>query len=190
MPLIALNKKNKPLVIDNLFKLTYIYSSFLYNYSLMRDKTGRLKIIKELIQEHKVENQETLLSLLMERGIPSTQATLSRDLTYIMAVKTPDGRGGFYYSFPNQDGNAETEEDLVRDIHRGFISIEFSGTLGVLRTLPGHAHSVAFALDNLVIPQVLGTVAGDDTILLVLKESYTKQDFLAVFREKLPELEI
>ncbi|TFG63510.1 MAG: ArgR family transcriptional regulator [Spirochaetales bacterium] len=156
----------------------------------MNNKTGRLQAIKQIIRDQKIGNQEELQGILKGMGYIITQATLSRDLSYLKAGKIPDGKGGFYYNPPLTDDIRETDDDLVQDIYRGFVSIDFSGNLGLLHTLPGHAHSVAFALDNLKIPQVLGTVAGDDTIILVLKEGADKRDFLAAFMGQLPQLEI
>ena len=73
-------------------------------------------------------------------------------------------------------------------MRRGIISIEFSGNFGVIKTRPGHANSVGFALDVLALPEILGTVAGDDTIFVILREGMTKEDLLDSFNSRIPEV--
>ena len=81
----------------------------------------------------------------------------------------------------------EEEEGYILDVRRGIVSIEFSYNIGVIKTLAGHADSVALALDRINLPEILGTVAGDDTIFLILREGMTKEDLLRSFRQKIPE---
>ena len=84
----------------------------------------------------------------------------------------------------------ETETGFYQDLQRGSISIGFSSTLAVLHTMPGHANSVAFALDNLEMEEILGTIAGDDTVMVILKEQTDRNKFTARLRVKIPDLEI
>ena len=73
-------------------------------------------------------------------------------------------------------------------MHFGVRSIEFSGSFGVIKTRIGHANSVAAALDHIDLPEILGTIAGDDTIFIVLREGSTKEDLIASFKERIPDI--
>ena len=103
--------------------------------------------------------------------------------------KISDGWSGYYYSLPENDLVSESEKSYIQDVRRGIISIEFSGNVGVVKTRPGHANSVGFALDVLNLPEILGSIAGDDTIFLVLREGMTKEDLLESFQTRIPEIE-
>lgn len=138
-------------------------------------KIERLKAIKSIIRKNRIGSQEELLECLAENGFSVTQATLSRDLKFLKVGKVPDTGGGFFYRLPRAESMKETKEGFYRDLRRGSISIAFSGNLAVLHTMPGHANSAAFALDNLEFDEILGTIAGDDTILLILKEGVQKE---------------
>jgi transcriptional regulator of arginine metabolism len=137
----------------------------------VKTRDDRLKAISKTIVSHAVASQEELLRLLTEQGHEVTQATLSRDLKVLRVGKVSSPHGGYIYSLP-EESNRNLEE-LVRDFQRGYLSMESSQNLVVLKTLPGHAQSVAWAMDNLELPSVLGTVAGDDTILLILRAGKT-----------------
>ena len=156
----------------------------------MKERLSRLKMIKEVIRTERIDSQEALLDHIRRRGYSVTQATLSRDLKFLKVGKIPDGTGGFFYRLPEREIEKETETGFLNDLERGFISLVFSGNLGVLHTMPGHANSVAFALDNLEFPQILGTIAGDDTILLILKEDGDPRDLEHELAEKIPALEL
>lgn len=149
-------------------------------------KEDRIEIIKEIIKSQKIDSQETLLGVLKEQGIDVTQATLSRDLKSIGATRISDGWSGYYYALPKEDETLSIN-DYIRDVHLGVKTIEFSGSFGVIKTRVGHANSVCAALDKIKIPEILGTVAGDDTIFVVLREGCTKEDLLESFKEKIPE---
>ena len=109
--------------------------------------------------------------------------------TYALKVgKISDGWSGYYYTLPENDLVSESEKSYIQDVRRGIISIEFSGNFGVIKTRPGHANSVGFALDVLALPEILGTVAGDDTIFVILREGMTKEDLLDSFNSRIPEI--
>ena len=131
--------------------------------------TGRRRAVLELIAGGAISSQSQLLDHLSARGHPTTQATLSRDLKILQVGKLPNGRGGYTYTF-RDDAMGDAEEDVQAMFLHGYRSIAFSGNLAVIHTLPGHAASVAFALDKLAVAGIIGTVAGDDTILAVLAE--------------------
>ncbi len=153
-------------------------------------KIERLHTIKNIIKNDRIRSQEQLLERLSEAGYPVTQGTLSRDLKFLKVGKVPDAGGGFYYKLPATEQIKETKEGFLQDIARGCISIDFSGNLSVLHTMPGHANSVAFALDNLEIHEVLGTIAGDDTVLIILREEIKRSTLVETLQGIAPEIEV
>jgi transcriptional regulator of arginine metabolism len=132
----------------------------------MVEKQERHNAITEIINSEKVDNQELILKRLLESGFNITQATLSRDLKVLAVFKKPDGTGSYIYSLP-EDTSVPVNNDLFL---AGYKSIEFSGNLGVVKTIPGYAASIASIIDSRNIEEILGTVAGDDTIMIVLKQ--------------------
>ena len=147
----------------------------------------RLARLRQIVGSGRAHSQEEMLRLLQQEGFEVTQATLSRDLTYLKAGRAPDGQGGYLYSLP-EAGGAESAASLIEDFRRGFLAIAFSGNQGVIKTLPGHASSVAFALDNLRVPGVLGTIAGDDTILVIPRDGMKRAALAAALRARFPGL--
>ncbi len=103
--------------------------------------------------------------------------------------KLPDGRGGYLYAFSDGESKAGSDKSLIDDFRRGFLSLEFSGNQALVKTLPGHANSVAFALDNLGLREVLGTIAGDDTLLIVPRDGVGRKALLAALQARIPGLE-
>lgn len=155
----------------------------------MKQRTNRLQTIKRIIREQRIDSQETLLKHLLEEGYNVTQATLSRDLKTLKVGKVSEGANGYHYTLPGESEAGGPDRAFLLDFQRGYVGIEFSGNIGVIRTLTGHADSVAIALDNLHIDEILGTVAGDDTVIVIFREG---ADGDAVFRElrtRFPELE-
>lgn len=155
----------------------------------MKDKNDRLKTIKKLIKAERIESQDALLLHLQKEGFDVTQATLSRDLKLLKVGKISDGTGGYIYAVNTSDEGMESEKIYVQDFLRGYISIDFSGNMVVIKTLPGHANTVCNAVDNLGLDDILGTVAGENCMFGVLKEGVKGSDFLEVLREKIPGLE-
>ena len=134
----------------------------------MKQRYNRLSVVKDLIKKNRIDNQDTLLNLLKQEGYEVTQATLSRDLKMLKVGKISDGWSGYYYSLPDNDLVAESEKSYIQDVRRGVVSMEFSGNIGVIKTREGHANSVAVGLEALGLPEILGTLAGDDTIIVIL----------------------
>lgn len=156
----------------------------------MGERKHRLTAIKKLIKENRINSQENLLDMLGQKDFSVTQATLSRDLKLLKVSKVYDGNSGYYYSLQEEELQKVSEERNIMDINRGFLSINFSGNLGVIRTFSGHANVVALAIDNLEMEEIIGTIAGDDTVLTVIKEGLLSKDFLTILRDKFPALEI
>jgi len=134
----------------------------------MKGRNERLKAVKRAIAHHGPSNQEALMTLLTEEGYDVTQATLSRDLKALRVGKVSAADGSYVYALPEESDRSRDE--LIRDFQRGYLSMESSENLVVLKTLPGHAQATAWALDNLEVTEILGTVAGDDTILIILRQ--------------------
>jgi transcriptional regulator of arginine metabolism len=150
------------------------------------ERSDRLSTIKSILEETKVSSQKTLLRLLRRSGITITQATLSRDLKTLNVSKRPDGGGSYVYVVPGNGIEAPLPDpDLIL---RGFLTLEFSGSLGVIKTLPGYANSVASGLDILRIREILGTVAGDDTILLIAREGVGRDRLVEALVSRIPAI--
>lgn len=138
-------------------------------------KTARHAWIAALIREHQVRSQTELAELLAADGVVVTQATLSRDLDELGAVKVRGGSGHAAYLIP-EDGNPalrpseQASARLVRLLRELATGATSSGNLVVLRTPPGAAQFLASALDRSGLPEIVGTIAGDDTILVVAPE--------------------
>ncbi len=151
----------------------------------MKERDGRLDRIKDIIRNKRIECQETLLEELHKVGYRVTQATLSRDLKALRVGKVSDGKNGYYYTLPGDALYTATESDYLQDVQRGFISYEFSHNTCVVNTQPGHANSVALAIDQIDLHEILGTIAGDDTVFLVLKEGADRTNVHTFFKGKI-----
>lgn len=151
----------------------------------MSSKVQRQQAIARLIGKHAVTNQPQLVDLLAEDGIAATQATVSRDLDDLGAVKVRVPGGDTVYAIPEYEPARIAPEDQLRRVMGEWVAeVRSSGNLVILRTPPGCAHVVASALDRSGLPGLLGTVAGDDTLLCVAEEGSGGD----VLREHLREL--
>jgi transcriptional regulator of arginine metabolism len=156
----------------------------------MKERLARLKLVRNLIKTCRIESQEALLECLQREGFPVTQATLSRDLKFLKVAKASDGGNGYVYSLPGDEERQESERACIQDFLRGYISIEWSGSMVVIKTYSGHSDSVALAVDNLGLDDVLGTIAGrDNTVFVVLREGIRGEDFMRRMKQSIPELE-
>lgn len=155
----------------------------------MKERHIRLKAIRKLIKNNRIESQESLLSHLQKEGYEVTQATLSRDLKMLKVGKVSDGHAGYFYTLPGDEEGQESEQIYKRDFLRGYVSIEWNANIVVIKTFPGHANTVSNALDNMNINELLGTVAGDNCLFACLKEGKTGTDFMNTLKSKIPELE-
>ena len=131
-------------------------------------KAGRHDAIRELVQRNRVSSQEHLRELLVERGFDVAQATLSRDIRQLRLIKVADHDGPHYTLPPESWDNTPPLRRLLPTL---FVGAEGTGNLLVVKTFSGGAQAVAEALDWEEWPEVLGSVAGDDTILLILREA-------------------
>lgn len=142
-------------------------------------KTARQGRIAALLTSQPVRSQAELAALLADDGVQVTQATLSRDLVEIGAVRVRSAAGGLVYAVPSDGVDRTLQSALDREMLDArlarlcedvLVTAEASGNLAVLRTPPGAAQFLASAIDHSTMPAVLGTIAGDDTILLVCRE--------------------
>ncbi len=129
-------------------------------------KTNRQEKIIELIAEHEIATQEKLVELLNKEGYNVTQATVSRDIKALHLEKIPTKKGSKYF-YP--ESKVVNIEKYLRIFSDGFASIEQAGNMIVVRTVAGMAMAVAAALDNLQFREIVGSIAGDDTIMCATK---------------------
>ena len=138
----------------------------------MSTKNERLEAICRIINEEPVYNQEQLMKLLNEKGFVVTQATLSRDIRQLKVAKVHDASGMYIYRLPEQVlMNGASQEGMTPNI-------EFSGNLAVIKTRPGYAMAIASDIDTHAPKEILGTIAGDDTILVIPREGFSRQNIL------------
>jgi transcriptional regulator of arginine metabolism len=139
--------------------------------SIRLAKPQRQHRIAKLLAEHAVTNQTQLVELLATNGVNATQATVSRDLDELGAVKVRVAGGETVYAIPELPMERHVPEETLRRVLGEFVvDVAESANLVVLRTPPGSAHVVASALDRTGLRGVVGTVAGDDTVIVVVAE--------------------
>ena len=145
----------------------------------MKTKNNRLETLRMIISSRELGSQEELLSALQHEGFQVTQATLSRDLKQLKVAKAATLRGSYVYVLPNDTMYKRVSTPgNIREMMTasGFISINFSGNMGVIKTRPGYASAIAWNIDSSDIPQILGSIAGDDTIFIVISEGTSHEE--------------
>lgn len=158
----------------------------------MKVKSNRMELLKMLISSKEMSSQEELLNALAVEGYNITQATLSRDLKQLKVAKAATMSGKYVYVLPNETmyrrvSKAASMKEMLQST--GFRSINFSGSMGVIKTRPGYASSIAYNIDNSDIPQILGTIAGDDTIFIVKGVGVSNDEIIEELRQVLPNIE-
>jgi transcriptional regulator of arginine metabolism len=147
-------------------------------------KNQRQHLVTKLLSQHAVASQEQLVALLADEGVTATQATVSRDLDDLGAIKVRAGAGETVYAIPELPKDQRAPEDhLRRTFSDWVVEVASSGNLVVLRTPPGTANVVGSALDRSGLPEVIGTVAGDDTLFVVVAEGLTGAQVADQLRE-------
>ena len=139
----------------------------------MKTKTSRLEALRMIISSQQMGSQEELLKALQREGFQLTQATLSRDLKQLKVAKASTLHGNYVYVLPNETMYKRVSTPSnIREMMTttGLLSINFSGNMGVIKTRPGYASAIAWNIDNSDMPEILGTIAGDDTIFIVIKD--------------------
>ena len=142
----------------------------------MKNKTDRLKVIKEIVSKDLIYNQDELLKILRDKGFELTQATLSRDLKRLKITKSPTETGEYCYSINSNPITFKKGESKII----GSNSLEFSGNLAVLKTRSGYAGGIAAEIDSRASNAILGTIAGDDTILIIPREGFSRNEITRI----------
>ena len=155
----------------------------------MRTKSSRLEALRLIISSKQMGSQEELLRALKEEGFSLTQATLSRDLKQLKVAKAATMGGGYVYVLPNEPMYKRvTSKETIREMMSttGYVSLSVSGNMAVIRTRPGYASSLAWHIDNSGMQNILGTIAGDDTIFMVMREGVTREAIVDELNCNLP----
>ena len=148
-------------------------------------KNERQTQLLQIISEESIETQEQLLERLQARGIKSTQATISRDIKQLHLVKEPTGQGRYRYAVSAHKTKLNFEGKLRTIFRESVLSVDCAQNLVVLKTIEGMANGAAFTLDNMQDTDIVGTLAGDDTILLVFHDNANALDFCEQVKEML-----
>lgn len=140
-------------------------------------KSQRQEKILSIIQNHTVTTQEELQSLLREAGFHATQATISRDIKQLRLVKELSANGVYKYSAAQRRSSSDTDGRLRTIFRESVTSFDLAQNIVVLKTLPGLANAAAAALDSMDLPELVGTLAGDDTAILIMRTNDAAQAF-------------
>ena len=151
----------------------------------MNQKSKRLSIIRKIIRSEYISSQEELIKRLEECGVQITQSTLSRDLKYMHVAKVPHKDKGYIYVLPN---NSRDDIVISPNISDNITDIAFSGNMCVISTKPGYASAISVPIDNKGISEILGTIAGDNTILLILREGFDMDSLMEQLYMLFPSL--
>ncbi|MCF7886725.1 MAG: ArgR family transcriptional regulator [Candidatus Marinimicrobia bacterium] len=152
------------------------------------NKIKRHKIIKDIVAQDKIASQRELQKKLEKRGFKTTQATLSRDLNSLRIIKIPDRKKGHVYALPDRvhrTNNSIMTKFPVESFH----SISFSDNIAILKCTASFAPNIAMLIDEMEMNHVLGTIAGEDTVMIVLQEGVSKNKFMDTLVQQVPELE-
>ncbi len=157
----------------------------------MKNKKERLQLIVNLVKKNIIGSQNELAQLLEKNGCKVTQATLSRDLKSMKITKVATNGGGYMYIIP--DNNKLQDSMLMSGQHSltvhqqvGFISIKLSGNIAVIKTRNGYAAGLAYDIDMSHSDEVLGTIAGADTVFAIMNESLSHEDAMKFFSRFIP----
>lgn len=148
-------------------------------------KNNRQAMILEIISQENIETQEQLLSRLQERGINSTQATISRDIKQMHLIKQPAGQGVYKYAVSDNRNRLNFAEKLRTIFRESITSIDSAQNIVVIKTMPGLASAACSALDNMDLPYMVGSLAGDDTAFLLMRDTESAETFCEEIKEML-----
>lgn len=157
----------------------------------MVQKNDRLAALRMLFSSQELCSQEDVLKALKKEGIVVTQATLSRDMKQLKVAKAAMASGKYIYVLPTETMYKRVQKPMTARemlLSSGFRSIQFAGNMGVIRTSPGYASSIAYNIDNANLNEILGTIAGDDTIFIVLAEGVTADDVKNALSYIIPDI--
>lgn len=158
---------------------------------MTKAKADRLETLKMIISSQELSSQNEVLEALAKEGYKLTQATLSRDLKRLKVAKAASISGKYVYVLPNETMYRRVKSPRKASemlLTTGYVSINFSANMGVIRTRPGYASSIAYNIDNSDIPNILGTIAGDDTIFIVIKEGVEYEEVIEQLSYIIPDI--
>ena len=169
----------------------YFCTANLNKYTNIKEKNNRLEALRLIISSQQMGSQEELLNALQKEGFQLTQATLSRDLKQLKVAKAATMSGNYVYVLPNESMYKRVSTpSSAREMMQipGFISISYSGNMGVIKTRPGYASAIAWNIDRGDLPQILGTIAGDDNIFVVIKEGVSHREVTEALSKVVPNM--
>lgn len=147
-------------------------------------KNARQTAILSLIEQHDIETQEELAGKLKEMGIAVTQATVSRDIKELRLLKVLSAKGGYKYATADKAEHGLSDR-FVRMFKDSVLSIAYAGNIVVIKTLSGSANVAGEAIDSMRLPEILGTMAGDNTVFVVVQNEQQAEATAAAFRDML-----
>ena len=148
-------------------------------------KNDRQSKILEIIKSEAIETQEQLQQKLSAMGIACTQATISRDIKQLHLIKEPIGQGKYRYAISIQRNRLNVADKLRTIFRESIVSVDYAQNMVVLKTMSGLANAAAAALDSMRISYVVGSLAGDDTVLLILRDTDSARNFCDEIHEML-----
>ena len=158
----------------------------------MKINTSRLETLRMIISSQELSSQEEVLQALAKEGYNITQATLSRDLKQLKVAKAASMNGRYVYVLPNETmykrvSTPKAASEML--LTSGFVSLNFSGNMAVIKTRPGYASSIAYNIDGNALPGILGTIAGDDTIFMVIEMGMGNDKIRESLATVIPDIE-
>ncbi len=148
-------------------------------------KGKRHSEILHIIQDNDIETQDQLISALRERGMNATQATISRDIKELHLIKELSGKGNYRYAVSEQKSSVSFAGRLRTIFKEGVTSFDIAQNIVVIRTMPGLASAAAAALDGMQIPDMVGSLAGDDTAILIMRTDSAAAEFCSEINKML-----
>lgn len=148
-------------------------------------KNDRQSRILEIIERENVETQEQLQQRLQEQGVVCTQATISRDIKQMHLVKEPAGQGRYRYTVSSQRSRLNVADKLRGIFRESIVSIDNAQNIVVIKTMSGLANAAAAAVDSMSVPYMVGSLAGDDTAFLVMRDTESAKSFCEEVHEML-----
>ncbi len=152
----------------------------------MGNKTERLNLIRRIVGEELISSQEELIVRLAEHGVQATQSTLSRDFKEINISKMPHHEKGYIYVLSEKLGSEAVAN--IANIGDAVLDIKFSHNMAVIVTKSGYASAISVIIDARKSKDIIGTIAGDNNILMILDENATRENVLAQMKQLFPSL--
>lgn len=148
-------------------------------------KNDRQRRILEIVEQEPIDTQEQLQQKLLEQGVSCTQATISRDIKQLHLIKEPIGQGRYRYTVSSQRNRLNVADKLRNIFRESIVSVDHAQNIIVIKTMAGLANAAAAALDSMNISDIVGSLAGDDTALLVMRDGESARSFCEEIHEML-----